>query len=134
MTTFLPCQICKRPHIGLEDHLYVGDSEAPQAAAPLVSLNGTHGPDLLEGYLAAAAALREARAALVKETIPHPRDYPDKEGVHNYQRAREAHLVRLARLDMTIAEFEALAMGVSDQIDTAEGYRVATARAYREGR
>lgn len=81
---------------------------------PTIHLNGTAKADLLEGYLDALTALRDAHDALCK-TAPNGRDYyvADTSGIA-INIAMDEHRARLRKLDDIKKEIEAIAMAVSD--------------------
>ena len=81
--------------------------------APLVHMNGTSAKDLLEQFVDACHALREAIAA-VNETAPNQRDFytlPETA----WAQARAEHEARLHRLHSVLAELDGIAENVADQ-------------------
>jgi len=78
---------------------------------PTVHLNGTSRQALLEGYVAAARAVREAMEA-VQAAAPNARDYY-VQGPAEWGLAQKEHRARLEKLEEVRAELEALAEEVA---------------------
>ena len=79
---------------------------------PTVHRNGTSRDALLDGYTAAAAAVRKAIEA-VSAAYPNGRDYYPQ-GELALRMATEDHEDRLARLKSVLAELGELAEAVAD--------------------
>lgn len=77
---------------------------------PTVNINGTDRQQLLDGYMKARRALREAQEA-VAEIAPHGRDYQTVAG-HIYEEARSEHIERMRKLADVAFDLEQLAMHV----------------------
>lgn len=78
---------------------------------PTVHLNGSSQENLLDGYIAAMDALREAVKAL-QATSPNGRDYYTQ-GPDALPKAVKEHSARLHRLADTIHELNAIAEHIS---------------------
>jgi hypothetical protein len=92
-----------------------GASPAYALGVPVVNLNGSSKESLLQDYLAIMRALEAANKAMAEAT-PHGRDFqtvPNGEWVG--QKAREAFHERRALIRAMYAEFEAVALAISEQ-------------------
>lgn len=89
------------------------------AQMPSIHLNGSSAERLLEEYLNAAEAIRNAQAALAK-TAPNARDYYPQ-GAGAFDKADDEHTARLQRMQDTLNEIEALALHVADRRDERAG-------------
>ena len=81
---------------------------------PTVHLNGTNGNVLLQEYVAAMDAIRQAANALANVTV-HGRDYYTQ-AAGAYATAREEHHTRLKALEDMQSELEEIALKVQEQI------------------
>lgn len=100
-------------------HLALKDLKSPAYAldVPVVNLNGSSKESLLNDYLAIMRALEAANKAMAEAT-PHGRDFQTvKNGDHIAARAREAFHERRAIIRAIHAEFEAVAVAISEQND-----------------
>jgi glucokinase len=100
-------------------HLALRDLGSPAHAlgVPVVNLNGSSKESLLNDYLAIMRALEAANKAMAEAT-PHGRDFqtvPNGDWVG--QKAREAFHERRALIRAMHAEFEAVAVAISEQND-----------------
>lgn len=80
---------------------------------PTVHLNGTSGGVLLEQVTDVLAALRNARAAMVR-AAPHGRDYCTQADNALYL-AQNAHVETLKTVDNLLHEYEALGEAIVNQ-------------------
>lgn len=78
---------------------------------PTVHMNGTSREDLLDGYLKAYWAIRNAREVVILSG-PHGRDYYPQ-GDHAINRATQEHVSRVRRLEDIQLELSELANAVS---------------------
>lgn len=86
---------------------------APKAdhMKPIININGTSAERLVEIRLDARAKLNELMRAL-RETAPHPRDYPQSEG---YQRDTAIYRRRIDMLDELYSELGEEVLDIQDQ-------------------
>lgn len=89
----------------------------PQVAVPTLNINGTDGNDLLSDNRAAAKAINDAFALLLK-TAPHGRDYQGRQD--EFHKARAEHSARLSALTHIIAELDMIAFSIRHQLDQYE--------------
>lgn len=75
---------------------------------PTIHLNGSSAEDLTKGYLAAERALNEALEALA-QAAPNARDYY-VQGDDVFEKAREEHAARVAKLLVVKDEIHALGL------------------------
>lgn len=75
---------------------------------PTIHMNGTSKNALLESYLGAMEAIRDAIEA-VQDTSPHGRDYYVQEDPDAFVGAVREHQARLKALQTVIGELEQLA-------------------------
>ena len=80
---------------------------------PTVHLNGTSKQDLLDGYMNAASALRNAIEALAKAG-PNGRDYYVVNS-REFDTARIEHAARLKKVNEVLAEVEQIMENIADQ-------------------
>jgi hypothetical protein len=87
---------------------------------PTINLNGTDGKELLSQVDNVVFRLTDAIAALMM-ACPHPRDYQGgKDGVLNYERARNMNNKNIIALTALRDEYRDLAEEIQNQIDARE--------------
>lgn len=81
---------------------------------PTIHMNGTSGERLLDDISRARHALNKAYETL-KQTAPNGRDYY-LQGPNAIHEATQEHMDRLRKIDLVMAELEALAGNIYDQV------------------
>lgn len=92
--------------------------------APLVHLNGSHGPELARRLEASALALRGALETMVEGMAPNARDYyPISDDA--FSQARREHEARIEKVRDVLAEVEAIWENVQGQVEARDARREA---------